>query len=157
MPGTDKRDLHEALRTIRESVPNAVSVDFRTSDQDTYGFVLVDVNLADGTFLNDVDEDRLGRLSDDVEQYINDISWNGVMGEDRGGSVTIDLPPASEFTDEELAENTYMSDLLALVDAFNYERCGECGNDLNKHSIGPDPLGKPHLFCLATEAPASVG
>ncbi len=76
------------------------------------------------------------------------ISWHGVMNEDRGGAATLTIPPASDFTEEETAENTYMADLLQLIDAFNYERCEVCHNDLNKHTIGPDPLGKPHLFCI---------
>jgi hypothetical protein len=152
MSGTDKRDLREALRIIREAVPTATTADFATSDQDSYGFTLVDVTLADGTKLSDNDLNDYDILTDAVEIYINDLSWNGVMGENRHGDVTITIPPASEFDEQVTAENAYMADLLTLIDSFNYERCSVCHNDLNRHSISPDPLGKPHLYCLDLDA-----
>ena len=30
---------------------------------------------------------------------------------------------------------------------FEYELCDECGQDLNAHLIGPDPLGNAHAYC----------
>jgi hypothetical protein len=51
-------------------------------------------------------------------------------------------------TDEEIAHsNQYREDLLSLVGSFEYELCENCGLDIDHHTIGPDPLGHPHVYC----------
>jgi RNA polymerase-binding transcription factor DksA len=42
----------------------------------------------------------------------------------------------------------YLNDLLIIVEGFRYELCEECGKDIDRHSLAPDPLGKPHAYCL---------
>jgi hypothetical protein len=143
MGGTDERDLRSALREIRTQYPTAVTAEFQTSDQGSYGFVLEDVVMADGTRLS---AKALDLLRDAVEQFINDISWNGVMKDDRGGAATVQIPTSVD--ENTAAADDYMADLLSMIGAFNYQLCEHCGYDINGHSISPDPLGKPHLFCL---------
>jgi hypothetical protein len=92
--GPQRRMLTRALTIIRDRVPNAVFVDLTTSDQDSYGFVLGGVQDADETDLLPAWDDfthPLAGLGDEVENEINDLSWDGVVGEDRGGYATIDL------------------------------------------------------------------
>jgi hypothetical protein len=86
--------LVRAMLIIQEAAPTAATVDLETSDQDTYGFVLTGVQDAEG---NDLLPDwgdfkhPLAGLSDEVHDEISDLNWDGVVGEDRGGYVTIDL------------------------------------------------------------------
>jgi hypothetical protein len=145
MGNTDERDLRSALRAIREAYPTSVTAEFQASDQGSYGFVLNDVILADGTRASDV-EGAIDTLMDAVDEHINDISWNGVMNDDRGGAATVKIPAILD--EYQAAGDDYMADLLQLIDGFNYMGCEHCGNDINEHSIAPDPLGKPHLYCL---------
>lgn len=42
----------------------------------------------------------------------------------------------------------YLNDLNQLVDSFYYERCHECDDDAHAHEFSPDPLGKPHAWCI---------
>ena len=42
----------------------------------------------------------------------------------------------------------YIDEAATIVDSFRYQRCEECGYDLDKHSIGPDILGNAHCYCL---------
>lgn len=42
----------------------------------------------------------------------------------------------------------YTEKLLGLIDGFQYETCYECQHELDKHVLGPDPLGNPFAFCL---------
>lgn len=39
-------------------------------------------------------------------------------------------------------------DVAQALDAFNYETCGECGQDADMHRVSPDMFGKPHVWCL---------
>lgn len=88
------RMLDRALEIIRERVPEAAFVHLETSDQDSYGFVLMSVTDADGVeLLPDWSNSThpLTSLSDDVTDEIGDLEWNGVVGEDRSGYATIDV------------------------------------------------------------------
>lgn len=42
---------------------------------------------------------------------------------------------------------TYKAEVAAIRDEFEYEDCYLCGKDLDKHTIGPDPLGHAHVWC----------
>lgn len=41
----------------------------------------------------------------------------------------------------------YIEQVEALVESFRYEFCDFCDADLDRHTIGPDPLGNAHLYC----------
>jgi hypothetical protein len=41
----------------------------------------------------------------------------------------------------------YIDEVKDIAEGFRYELCDECGNDLDRHEIRPDPLGHAHLFC----------
>ncbi len=56
---------------------------------------------------------------------------------------------ADTITAGEDESSRYIDDVQSLIDGFRYELCTDCGMDLNAHSISPDPLGKPHAWCLA--------
>lgn len=43
---------------------------------------------------------------------------------------------------------TYLAEVRALEDSFEYEYCYLCGGDRDEHRIGPDPLGHAHLYCI---------
>lgn len=50
------------------------------------------------------------------------------------------------------ATTAYRLEAIALLEAFEFELCEECGRDADAHVIAPDPLGKPHLYCRAVPA-----
>lgn len=54
---------------------------------------------------------------------------------------------------DEAEADRYREELLVLVEGFEYERCGECGQDVHMHTFGPDPLGKPHAYCMTGDCP----
>jgi hypothetical protein len=81
--------LTEALLRIRAEAPEVVLVDLETSDQDTYGFVLRGLRLAGGTDAGVTPEDLDG--DGEVSDFIGDLDWDGVVGEDSRGYATIDL------------------------------------------------------------------
>lgn len=74
-----------ALILIRRKYPTAVSADFETSDQNHYGFLLMQVTLEDGTEIEDE------ALRDELEPYISDLDWDGAMEEDEHGYTTLRL------------------------------------------------------------------
>lgn len=41
----------------------------------------------------------------------------------------------------------YTEKLIYLIEGFRFEACPECGNDLDSHTLAPDPLGNPHAYC----------
>lgn len=43
---------------------------------------------------------------------------------------------------------SYIEEVESIADSFRYEDCEVCGQDLDRHTIGPDPLGHAHLFCM---------
>ena len=88
----DQANLTRFLRTVRRMVPNVKSVDLESSDQDRYGFVLTGVTLEDDTKLADLD-----MFEDVAWDYLCNLSWNGVVGENKGGYATLDVPPAGEI------------------------------------------------------------
>jgi hypothetical protein len=89
-----RRMLARAVEIIRERVPGAVFADLQTSDQDDYGFVLAAVTDEVGTDLLPAWDDvthPLAGLSDEVSGELCNLEWDGVVGEDEYGNVTIDL------------------------------------------------------------------
>jgi hypothetical protein len=88
---TDRADLAEALRIIRERFPHAVAVDLETTDQDTIGFVLRDVILPEGKRLETTDVKALDSLADKVWPLLSSLGWDGVVGEDRHGYATVPM------------------------------------------------------------------
>ncbi len=94
----DRHDLLLVEACIRARCPTAVSADFQTSDQQLYGFVLLDVALADGRLLSRVDPDGLQHLEDQIRPLVCDLDWDEAMGEDTTGWVQrpLRLHPAQE-------------------------------------------------------------
>lgn len=86
MKPSDVHYLELALDAIRRAHPTAVKVSFETSDQNYYGFLLDTVTDADGTEIELTDG-----LYGEVAEYVEDLEWNGVMGEDRHGYATLKL------------------------------------------------------------------
>ena len=39
-----------------------------------------------------------------------------------------------------------------LAELFEYELCEECGQDADKHTVGPDPFGNRHAWCMVEPA-----
>lgn len=86
----DRADLDAALALIREHAPTAVTAGLETSDQQAgYGFVLLSVRDAEGR-----EVDLPDAIDDRVSDLICDLNWDGVVGENRQGYATLDLPPA---------------------------------------------------------------
>lgn len=44
----------------------------------------------------------------------------------------------------------YIEALISLAEGFRQELCPECGQDLDRHVISPDPFGLPHARCTPT-------
>ncbi len=87
---TDEEVLDAALALLREKLPDAATATFQTSDQNIgYGFLLLSVWTAAGLPVQVTSE-----LEDEVYDFVCDINWDGVMGEDVHGYVTIPLPAA---------------------------------------------------------------
>jgi hypothetical protein len=89
---TQRDQLDAALRLVRQFVPAATRVYVTTSDQDLYGFALVDVMTTLGTRLSATAPRLLVNLIDDTHQYLGDLDWDGLVGEDAGGRAVLDLP-----------------------------------------------------------------
>jgi hypothetical protein len=89
-----QRMLDRALEIIRERVPGAVTVDLCTSDQGRYGFVLDSIQDVAGSECLPAWDDfthPLAGLGDDVAVQLNDLDWDGVVGEGHGGYVTLNV------------------------------------------------------------------
>jgi hypothetical protein len=114
----DESNLRNALRTIREAVPQAARAQFQTSDQDYYGFNLTDILLADGTSAMDPqDTTEFDRLSNDLFDYLCNLSWNGVMGEDRGGAADLEIPTAEQLAAQDAARYARLARVPSLPQA----------------------------------------
>lgn len=89
-----QRMLDRALEIIRDRVPGAAVVDLSTSDQGRYGFVLTGLRDDFGSDLlpawNDA-QHPLADLDEAVSNEINDLDWNGVVGEGYSGHATLDV------------------------------------------------------------------
>jgi hypothetical protein len=81
--------LRQALRLIRAWAPEVTLVDLETSDQGPYGFVLRGLRRADGSDADITPDDLDG--DGEITDFIGDLDWNGGVGEDNRGYVTIDL------------------------------------------------------------------
>jgi hypothetical protein len=53
--------------------------------------------------------------------------------------------------EHESESDTYADEIRAIVESFDYEMCYLCGQDLDRHFIGPDPLGHAHVYCMRPE------
>jgi hypothetical protein len=98
-PG-DRDAIRRALNHVRVRVPRALSVSFQTSDQDIVGFVLVGVALPSGNDLADGSPVAFEELADEIWLLVSAIGWDGVMGEDRFGGVTIVLDNVNYAADD---------------------------------------------------------
>jgi len=85
----DRRDLADVLFLIRHTYPMAILATFQTSHTDTKGFELQDLEFPEG--YPDLSEAELAKLAARVWDLLASISWDSIMDEDEGGSVTIDL------------------------------------------------------------------
>ena len=87
--------LCTALDLIRTTVPNSIRACISTSDQDYYGFVLVDVELTEDELLSRTGDELLCSLNDDLFEHLADLDWDGVVGEDKHGLAffPLDGPP----------------------------------------------------------------
>jgi|SRR3954467_817760 len=83
--------LHNALTLIRDAVPAACQARLSTSDQGNYGFALTDVLDAQGEPL--IVADQLWTdLTDALWPYLANLDWDGVVGEDKHGYATLQIP-----------------------------------------------------------------
>ena len=87
----DARSLGEAVEIVKAAHPIAREMHLETSDQDTYGFVLTDVVLAGGHLLSATDPQNLAKLQDAVSDFLGDLDWDGVVGEDAHGHAEVPL------------------------------------------------------------------
>jgi hypothetical protein len=112
---------------------------------ETYGHV---VERFDGDSW--IDQDSCWGFIGDPEGYVLRSALETLPLE-RGEPAEIDEDIVRSAVSEKSA---YAEDLESAIQAFRFELCPECGKDLDRHLIGPDVLGKPHLWCMdANEAP----
>lgn len=91
----DRAAMDSMLRVLRERFPTAVRVDLTTSDQNRYGFVLCSVRDAQGSELYmSLSDSGQYAVEDQVDPYLGDLDWDGVVGEDKYGNVTLNIPSA---------------------------------------------------------------
>lgn len=118
---TDAEHLAAAIEIIRAAVPDAVSAELQTSDQDTYGFILTDVAILGGDdTLADVEPERLYKLRDDVFDHLCNLEWDGVVGENGFGTATVAIMSPKEQRIRE-AEAEYLPDGDAYGDRIDIE------------------------------------
>jgi len=87
MSSTGAEDLAAALAIVRNGAPGAFSVVLCTSDQQVgYGFILSDVRDIEDESLP---HEAFARLEDEVNEYLSDLDWDGVVGEDHHGYATL--------------------------------------------------------------------
>jgi hypothetical protein len=94
----ERQYLADAIRIVRELAPTAASFTVATTDQDYSGFDLVEVELADGRLLSDVDEALSDRVRDDVWPDLMSIGWNGPIARSRSGNGRVFIDGRSEPT-----------------------------------------------------------
>lgn len=63
--------------------------------------------------------------------------------------------PAAVAADDAMATK-YLENLVQLVESFEFELCGECGQDAHLHKFGPNALGLPHAYCMVAQKGWSV-
>lgn len=51
---------------------------------------------------------------------------------------------------------SYADELRVLIDAFDYELCTDCSQDIDQHTIAPDMFGKPHAWCASAIDPTGT-
>ncbi len=86
---TQQELLDAATATIAGMVPEAYSVQLNTSDQNTgYGFWVAAVWDHGLSPLLDA-PDGLSRINDAVYEYLCDLDWDGVVGENKYGTAMI--------------------------------------------------------------------
>lgn len=81
--------LKRALDIIRLRQPEAAYARLETSDQHEYGFSLNALLNDQFEVVAEVDTD----LQNEVWDFICDLDWNGVVGEDKHGYAILDLRP----------------------------------------------------------------
>lgn len=92
--------------------------------------------------------DSCSDMMGDVEQYV----FAEARAELPDSAVEIEAMPERRQLSEE--QQRYAQDVRGILLIFEYELCEECGQDLDRHAISPDPLGRAHAFCLNGEVPA---
>lgn len=83
--------LANAIVTVCSYYPNAAAFDLSTSDQGRYGFVLSGVKLSDGT---EVEYPYAAGFEDEMCEHLQDIDWDGVVGECSAGYATVEVSKA---------------------------------------------------------------
>ena len=89
---TDAENLAKFLALVREKVATASTVDLATTDRNFYGFWLSEVILADGAMMSATSPDAFEELSDEADDLLGALDWNGVVGESAQGYATLDVP-----------------------------------------------------------------
>ncbi|GLY18161.1 hypothetical protein Kisp01_51750 [Kineosporia sp. NBRC 101677] len=79
----DEANFHLALQCIRERFPTGFRAVFQTGDQGLYGFWLLEVQDAAGRNVFNAAEPHVW------QEYLDDLDWDGVMGEDEHGRAEV--------------------------------------------------------------------
>ncbi len=75
-----------AIEAIRQAHPTAVTATFETSDQNYYGFFLTGLIDSEGEEIEPTDA-----VQGEVNEYVEGLDWDGVMGEDVHGYASVEL------------------------------------------------------------------
>lgn len=86
--------------------------------------------------------DSCGGMMGDVEDYV----LTQAREELPDSAVEIEAMPERRQPGE--GQERYARSVQGILLIFEYELCEECGQDLDRHAISPDPLGRAHAFCL---------
>lgn len=85
----DQANLDQLLAYVVVQHPTARQVHLATSDTNGYGFTLTRITLADGKTIDDTG------LDDAAWNFLCDVDWGGVVGEDQFGYATLVVPDAT--------------------------------------------------------------
>jgi hypothetical protein len=107
---SDQQNLKHAIGLIEAKYPNAVSFNLERSNNHSYGFCPGVVTLTDGS-----EVDMPTDVESEVMDWVGNIRWGGVVGENKYGDATIPInrtPPPNPTPQALLAEvDAIMHDL----------------------------------------------
>lgn len=90
---SDRTELADGLNVLAARMPTARTLHLQTSDQDTYGFVFSDIEFDDGTMLSEsAAQESLDAVSDLLRDYLMNLRWDSIVGEDKGGAGQVAIP-----------------------------------------------------------------
>jgi hypothetical protein len=141
MPTENDIDPAEVQAAITELMAHRVSYD-RVAEVLTAGNFVADYGCL-GQWYSGADLAQLQQWTGDQRAAWHMISHWSVQR----GDPAVEPPRTFDGHMQYCDTCKYLETCYGLYDSFEYEYCEECGLDLDKHEITPDPFGLAHAWC----------